>query len=124
MVRFAGLARSRRKTFARVLSGSYQGANPNRVRSLIGGLAAANPEQFHRFDGAGYQFYADNILSMDKINPQVAARLLGAFESWRKLDGKRQSLIQGQLTRILEAKPSENVIEIASKSLGKSLGKL
>jgi len=98
---------------------SYQGANPNRVRSLIGGLAAANPEQFHRFDGAGYQFYADNILSMDKINPQVAARLLGAFESWRKLDEKRQSLIQEQLTRILKAKPSENVIEISSKSLGK-----
>jgi aminopeptidase N len=98
---------------------SYQGANPNRVRSLIGGLAAANPEQFHRFDGAGYQFYADNILGMDKINPQVAARLLGAFESWRKLDSTRQSLIQAQLIRILNAKPSANVTEIASKSLGK-----
>jgi len=97
---------------------AYLGANPNRVRSLIGGLAAANPEQFHRFDGAGYQFYADNILSMDKRNPQIAARLLGAFESWRKLDSKRQNLIQAQLTRILKAKPSANVIEIASKSLG------
>jgi len=103
---------------------AYLGANPNRVRSLIGGLAAANPEQFHRFDGAGYQFYADNILSMDKRNPQIAARLLGAFESWRKLDNKRQNLIQAQLTRILKAKPSANVIEIASKSLGKSLGNL
>lgn len=101
---------------------AYQGGNPNRVRSLIGGLAAGNPEQFHRFDGVGYQFFADNILAMDKINPQVAARLLGAFEIWGKLDLHRQNLIKGQLTRILNAKPSANVVEIATKSLGKSLG--
>ncbi|MCF6220931.1 MAG: aminopeptidase N [Robiginitomaculum sp.] len=97
---------------------AYQGANPNRVRSLIGGLAAGNPEQFHRFDGAGYQFLADNILAMDKVNPQVAARLLGVFEIWGKLDKPRQNLIKGQLVRILKAKPSANVIEIATKSLG------
>ena len=101
---------------------AYQDANPNRVRSLIGGLAVGNPEQFHRFDGAGYQFYADNILSMDKRNPQVAARLLGAFETWSKLDIRRQNLIQEQLSRILRANPSENVVEIAAKTLGKSLG--
>ena len=97
---------------------AYQGANPNRVRSLIGGLAAGNPEQFHRFDGAGYQFLADNILAMDKVNPQVAARLLGVFEIWGKLDKSRQNLIKEQLARILKAKPSANVVEIATKSLG------
>ncbi len=97
---------------------AYQNANPNRVRSLIGGLAVGNPEQFHRFDGAGYQFLADNILAMDKVNPQVAARLLGVFEIWGKLDKPRQNLIKGQLVRILKAKPSANVIEIATKSLG------
>jgi len=100
---------------------AFQGANPNRVRALIGGFAAANPEQFHRLDGAGYKFYADSILNMDKLNPQIAARLLGAFEVWSKLDIRRQGLIQGQLTRILKAKPSGNVTEIATKTLGKSL---
>ena len=97
---------------------AYQGANPNRVRSLIGGLATGNPEQFHRCDGDGYQFIADNILAMDKVNPQVAARLLGVFEIWRKLDRPRQVLIKQQLVRILAAKPSANVIEIATKTLG------
>ncbi len=100
---------------------AYQNANPNRVRSLIGGLASGNPEQFHRFDGAGYKFYADNILIMDKRNPQVAARLLGAFETWRLLDKRRHNLIKAQLARILNANPSENVVEIATKTLGKSL---
>ena len=92
--------------------------NPNRVRSLIGGFAVGNPESFHRFDGAGYEFYTDNVLDMDKRNPQVAARLLGAFEIWPKLDSHRQEMIKSQLKRILASNPSANVLEIATKSLG------
>jgi aminopeptidase N len=96
----------------------FHKANPNRARALIGGFAASNPEQFHRIDGAGYRFFADNIQALDKRNPQVAARLLGAFESWRSYDEQRQSLIHQELSRILAQKPSENVFEIATKSLG------
>ena len=97
---------------------AYKGRNPNRVRSLVGGFASANTENFHRYDGEGYAFLTDNILDMDKRNPQVAARLLGVFEIWSKLDKHRQHLIKEQLRRILKSKPSENVLEIATKSLG------
>ena len=97
---------------------AYVGGNPNRVRSLIGGFAAGNPELFHRLDGSGYRFYADNVMAMDKQNPQVAARLLGAFGIWNKLDTSRQNLVKAELRRILTAKPSANVLEIATKSLG------
>ncbi len=97
---------------------AYQGANPNRVRSLIGGFAASNPESFHKIDGTGYGFFTDNVLAMDKVNPQVAARLLGLFSIWNKLDMTRQDMIKRELRRILASKPSDNVFEIATKSLG------
>ena len=51
---------------------------PNKVRALIGTFAAANPVQFNRPDGAGYAFLADQVLALDRINPQIAARMLGA----------------------------------------------
>ena len=81
-------------------------------------LRPENPELFHRLDGSGYRFYADNVMAMDKQNPQVAARLLGAFGIWNKLDTVRQNLSKAELRRILAAKPSANVLEIATKSLG------
>ena len=55
---------------------------------------------------------------MDSRNPQIAARLLGAFEVWKKLDTGRQALIRHQLDRIISAKPSKNVLEIAQKTRG------
>jgi len=96
----------------------YQRNNPNRVRALIGSFAMANPVLFHRIDGSGYDFFTDQILDMDSRNPQIAARLLGAFEIWRKLDKTRQGLITAQLDRIIASKPSKNVLEIAQKTRG------
>lgn len=55
---------------------------------------------------------------MDSRNPPIAARLLGAFEIWRKLDGHRQGLIQSELERVVASNPSKNVLEIAKKTLG------
>ena len=63
-------------------------ANPNRVRALIGAFAQANHTQFNRADGAGYDFVADIVLALDPKNPQVAARLMGAFRSWRALEAQ------------------------------------
>ena len=54
--------------------------NPNRVRAIVGSFARMNPAAFHRADGSGYRFVAGQVLVLDAINPQVAARLLGAFE--------------------------------------------
>lgn len=114
-----------RKTFAGISAiedltqrEDYDRRNPNRVRSLLGGFAMNNPQLFHHHSGTGYQFYANEISDMDKANPQIAARLLGAFEIWRKLDLHRQSLIKGQLKSIISNNPSKNVLEIAQKILG------
>ncbi|MFY2762640.1 aminopeptidase N [Arenimonas sp. MALMAid1274] len=65
----------------------WKPANPNRVRAVLGSFARSNPLGFHRRDGAGYQLVAGQVRALDTVNPQVAARLLGAFESWRKLAG-------------------------------------
>jgi aminopeptidase N len=62
----------------------WKPANPNRVRALIGSFARSNPLAFHRRDGAGYRLVAAQVAALDAVNPQVAARLLGAFESWRR----------------------------------------
>ena len=96
----------------------YEPNNPNRVRALVGGFAMGNADLFHKIDGSGYAFFADKVLDMDSRNPQIAARLLGAFEIWRKLDKTRQALICAELDRIIAAKPSKNVLEIAEKTRG------
>ncbi len=67
---------------------AFSVANPNRVRALIGSFAQVNHTQFNRRDGAGYDFVADFVLALDPKNPQVAARLMGAFRSWRALEAQ------------------------------------
>jgi aminopeptidase N len=74
--------------------------NPNRFRSVIGGLTAANPAGFHDPTGAGYAFLTDWLLRLDKANPQTAARMSTAFETWRRYDADRQALMREQLDRI------------------------
>jgi aminopeptidase N len=68
---------------------NFTPSNPNRVRSLIGTFAFSNPTGFNRADGAGYGFYAEQILAIDPRNPQLAARLLTALRSWRLLEPTR-----------------------------------
>jgi len=70
---------------ALLLSSWWKPGNPNRVRAVLGAFARSNPLGFHRRDGAGYRLVADQVVRLDAINPQVASRLLGAFESWRRL---------------------------------------
>jgi aminopeptidase N len=93
--------------------------NPNRVRALIGSFCAANPLGFHRVDGAGYQFLADQVLILNSINPQIAARLLSPLCRWRRFAAGRRELMQEQLSRILNTPTlSRDVYEVVSKSLG------
>ena len=58
-------------------------STPNRVYALIGGFTSMNLAGFHAADGEGYRVVADTILKLDKINPQVAARMATGFRSWR-----------------------------------------
>ena len=92
--------------------------NPNRVRSLIGAFGIRNPARFHRADGEAYRFHADFIMQLDKLNPQVAARLLTPLTQWKRFDAGRQEKMRGELQRILDSgNCSRDVYEIVSKSL-------
>jgi len=77
--------------------------NPNRFRALMGGLTGGNPAAFHAPSGAGYRFVADWLIRLDGANPQTAARMSTAFETWARYDADRQALIQGELARISAA---------------------
>lgn len=93
--------------------------NPNRVRALFGTLSLRNPIAFHRADGDGYELFGEFISRLDPINPQTAARLLTALESWRRYDPARQDKIRAVLEKILEQRNlSPNCYEITSKMLG------
>lgn len=91
--------------------------NPNKVYSLIGGFCGS-PVNFHAKDGSGYKFLGELVVHLDKLNPQVASRMVSAFSRWKRYDETRQSLAKAQLEMIMSANGlSENVFEIASKSL-------
>ncbi|KAI3421496.1 uncharacterized protein J3R85_012182 [Psidium guajava] len=91
--------------------------NPNKVYSLIGGFCGS-PVNFHAKDGSGYKFLGEIVVQLDKINPQVASRMVSAFSRWRRYDETRQDLAKAQLEMIMSTNGlSENVFEIASKSL-------
>jgi aminopeptidase N len=92
-------------------------ANPNRARALVGSFAM-NQWAFHARSGEGYSFVADMILAIDKLNPQVAARLVPPLGRWRRFAEDRARLMRGQLERILKGPGlSKDVYEQASKSL-------
>jgi aminopeptidase N len=93
-------------------------ANPNRVRALIGSFAFSNPTEFHRADGAGYDVLADIVLKLDGTNPQVAARLLTAFNTWRTMEAGRRAHAEAALRRIAaKGDLSPDVGDIAQRSL-------
>jgi len=92
--------------------------NPNKVRSLIGAFSAGNPVNFHKADGSGYQFHADRVLELDKLNPQVASRMVRALMNWRHYEAGRSGLMREQLERIkAQDGLSGDVFEIVSKAL-------
>jgi aminopeptidase N len=92
--------------------------NPNRVRSLIGAFAQGNPARFHRRDGAGYRFLSDRILELDRMNPQVAARLVTPLTRWRRYDEIRRQKMRRELERIAAVPGlSRDVYELVAKSL-------
>lgn len=91
--------------------------NPNKVRSLIGAFSQSNPRHFHAADGSGYVFLTDMLLKMDKINPQIAARLATPLTRWQRLDAPRQKLIKQQLERLAAVELSRDLRELVLKGL-------
>lgn len=92
-------------------------SNPNTCYSLFLGYARS-PVNFHAGDGSGYGFMADAVLRVDAINPQVASRMVAAFNDWRDYDRPRGEAMVTALRRIAAAPGiSPNVYELVSKAL-------
>jgi aminopeptidase N len=97
---------------------AYTVKNPNKVRSLVGAFCNGNLAEFHAADGSGYLFWCEQVLAIDRLNPQVAARLARALDRWRKFTADRQALMRSALERVAAAPGlSPDVTEIVGKAL-------
>lgn len=96
----------------------FDTGNPNRLRSLVASFALNNPTGFHSPDGRGYRFLADQIIALDKRNPQLAAGLVSPLGRWKRLSAAAQTQMKHELQRIMDSGPlSPDVYEVVSKSL-------
>jgi aminopeptidase N len=92
--------------------------NPNKARSLLGAFCSANPINFHNVDGSGYGFLQQQIIALNALNPQVAARLVTPLIRWKKLPEPNRGLMREALHQIANHKGLvKDVQEIVTKSL-------
>ena len=92
--------------------------NPNRARSLLFAFCNSNPARFHAADGSGHALWAEQVIALDAINPQVAARLARTLDRWRKYTpGLQQSMHEALLTVSATKKLSNDVAEVIGKAL-------
>jgi len=97
---------------------SFSLTNPNKVRALLGAFSMMNPTGFHAGSGAGYRLHADQVIALNGLNPQVAARMASAFNAWTRYDEQRQALMRAELERIgAAAGLSPDVAEIVHSAL-------
>lgn len=96
----------------------FSQSNPNRVRAVIGSFAFYNSYGFHAKDGSGYKYVADYLMKLDKVNPQVASRIVTPLTQWQQYSENHQHLMKQQLGRLLNHEGlSKDVFEKVSKSL-------
>ncbi len=92
--------------------------NPNKIYALIRAFVAGNHVRFHAADGSGYDFAAEQVSAIDKLNPQVASRVARAFDRWKKFDAVRMAHAKSALERIRDSEGlSRDVGEIVGKAL-------
>jgi aminopeptidase N len=92
--------------------------NPNKARSLLGAFCSANPINFHNVDGSGYGFLQQQIIVLNALNPQVAARLVTPLTRWKKLPEPNRGLMREALHQIANHKGLvKDIQEIVTKSL-------
>jgi aminopeptidase N len=96
---------------------AFSPRNPNKVRSLVTAFCTGNMAEFHAADGSGYAWWADQVLALDALNPQLAARLSRATDRWRKFDPARQAAMRAALERIASQARSPDVLEVVGKAL-------
>ena len=101
---------------ALMLHPAFSLRNPNRARSVVFQFCMNNPANAHSAEG--YDFWAEQVLALDAINPEIAARLARAFDNWSRLTPVLREPAQGALRRIKEHPTlSRNVAEIINKAL-------
>ncbi|CUI05304.1 aminopeptidase N [Massilia antarctica] len=92
--------------------------NPNRARSLVFTFCVGNPSQFHAPDGSGYSFWAEQVIALDALNPQVASRLARSMDRWRRYAPALQAHMKKALQKVADVKKlSNDVREVVSKAL-------
>jgi aminopeptidase N len=91
--------------------------NPNRARALIFQFCMGNAAQFHAADGSGYAFWAEQVLALDAMNPQVASRLARSLERWRKFTPALREKMRAALERVAAGVQSKDVREVVEKAL-------
>jgi aminopeptidase N len=92
--------------------------NPNKARSLLGAFCSANPINFHNVDGSGYVFLQEQIIALNALNPQVAARLVTPLTRWKKLPQPNRQLMRDALQTIADHQGLvKDIQEIVTKSL-------
>ena len=97
---------------------AFDAKNPNKIRALISAFSRSNQLRFHAEDGSGYEFIAEQVLRLDPLNPQIAARLVSVFNNWKKFTETHKTKINYQLQKIVKTpKLSGDVFEIVSKTL-------
>lgn len=97
---------------------AFSMSNPNRIRSVIGRFCSGNAVAFHASDGEGYKFLTEQVLVLDKTNPQIASRLIQIMIRWQRYDKHQQYLMKQQFERILKLESlSKDVFEIATKAI-------
>ncbi|GJL81445.1 MAG: aminopeptidase N [marine bacterium B5-7] len=97
---------------------AYNGKNPNKIRALVGAFCQANPQQFHAVDGSGYALLTEQVLMLDAVNPQVAARLVSAFNQWKRYRDPWRGQMRDSLRQIRERETlSRDVSEIVERAL-------
>ena len=79
---------------------SFSMSNPNRVRSLVGAFASANPAAFHAKDGSGYKFLVEMLIDLNTRNPQVAARMVEPLIRLKRYDDDRQAMMREALEQL------------------------
>jgi len=96
----------------------FKWKNPNRFRALFGAFMQ-NPAGFHDPSGAGYDLLADWLIRLDPVNPQITARIVSAYETWRRYDADRQAQMQAALERIGGVQDlSRDTTEMVARILG------
>ena len=101
---------------------AYDRNNPNKIRSVIGAFTNRNHIAFHRLDGKGYQFLADQIADIDQRNPQIASRLMTPFTKYSRYDDNRKAKMRDAVKSIIPAegenrKLSKDLYEVVTKTL-------